>query len=91
MYTCLLQYLLALLLISTAAVVDGSYIHWKCREYPSQVPLPATLNHWEMRICKNAVASQTSVGKSGNLFHTVPQNHGVVECNSVELHSNCPQ
>lgn len=37
MYACLLQYLFASLLISTTAVVDDSYVHWRHREHPTHV------------------------------------------------------
>lgn len=72
-YTCLLQYLFASLLISAAVVLDDFYAPWKHREHPIRVLLPAALNYWEIRICKNAIVSHPSVGKSGSLFHMVPQ------------------
>lgn len=52
---------------------------------PKHVPLPATPNHWEIRICRKAEASHPSVGKSGSLFHVVPQK---VPCGTT---FHCPQ
>lgn len=85
----MLQYFLASLLTSAAGVVDGSFVHWRYREYPTCVPLPANLSHWETRICKNATSLSSF---SGEIWKLIPHDSSEIpvwNCTAI-IHNKNP-
>ena len=86
--TYMLQYFLASLLTSIAAVVDGSFAHWRYREYPTYVPLPEILSYWETRTCKNATSLSSFSGEIWKLILHDSSEIPVWDCTAIIRNKN---